>query len=270
MIRLHAALLFLPLVAACSSTGEPEQNFELEALPLLGSLDLAYEGSLSSRGLPRSAMTLAVGREGEMVAVHCEIFATSRESVAALFGDEGVYLRAVRVELEAVEELRDAFHSRGLGRRIQRSQMRLGRGGGGNLVVSDQVAYVGAFELRSLGTSSIGDPSVAYAQDGFMLELHSADGEVGTPCELEIDLHFVDLMSPLSETTAKLPGAAQQVTIQTPVFTSQHVHVEATFQEDTAVVVGPIPGSEGEEPLMVLLRLELEPVKGEELEAGVQ
>jgi hypothetical protein len=257
MPRLSASLLLCFLFTACVGTSESGLHFDLEPLHSLENVDLAYEGSLSSRGLPTSTVTLAVGGEGERVAMHCEIFATSTETVAALHAEEGVQLRAVRVEIEALEALREALLSKGLGRRAMSSEVHLGRGGDGYIAVTDEVAYVGSFELRNIGTSSIGDPSVGYAQDGFLLELRSEDGEPGTPCKLEIDLHFAELMRPLAETRAKLPGSPQEVTIQMPVFTLQKLHVAIEFVEDTALLVGPIPGMDGDEPLMVLLGLEL-------------
>lgn len=261
MIDVRPALLFCALLASCGTTSTSQQTFELEPLQSLESLDLAYEGTLSSEGLPPSELSFVVGREGEVITVRCEIFAATREAAAELFGDVGFALRAEKVDMETAARLREALEAGPRGQRVQESRMALGRGGSSHLIVADQFAYVDSFALRTLGSTSIGDPQVSYARDGFLLELATDDGEAGTPCQLQVDMHFSELMHPISETTARLPGAAGEVTIQTPVFTTQSVALEAEFLEDSALVVGPIPAFGGNDALIVLLRLEHDPLE---------
>jgi len=251
------------LAVSCSSSSE-WQRYDVEPLESLGPLEFSYAGEISSTGLPEPAEFPSRTDEpagDDHIEVRVRLLTLDREAAVALLGPEGAAMQARRVQRSEGEDLFGILDTIPMLEERYTHELSLPRGGRSDAMISNVVSYVESFELQVAGNHSIADPRIGTARDGMLLTVTTADGEVGTPGEYELALHLCELQRPIAEIDSRLPGISDSITVQTPVFTSQSLHVRASTSTDESCLLGPIPSHEDDRVMLVLVTADVVPAE---------
>lgn len=256
------SLLSIPLfgLISCNSIGT-ERHLEIEPLESFENIELAYDGAVSSRGLPGIPLLENDQLDGEVVQIECQVFEIDRDSAAQVIGPEQFYLRADRVDRDAAQRLFDELGAEGAHDLALNPILSLHRGGQGHITVTNQTAYVESFEIRTQGAATIGDPVIGVAHDGLLMEIEAKPGEFGSPLEFHFQLSMAQLQRPIQETTSRMPGLHIPMTIQTPIYATQRIGLDTTLGSSEALLVGPLPAFDGDRPLLILITAEPQPLQ---------
>ena len=191
--------------------------------------------------------------DAESVLYHCRIYEIDKDSLSELFGSPQGWLRADRVDRARAEALFSELGARLYQNPFLSPKLTLRRGDRGYITVSNEVAFIESFELRPTGHTTLGDPKVGVARDGFGVEIESSEGDAQAPCEFNFRLSLAQLQRPIQEATSRLPGLHTPMTVQTPIFATQQVELKTELREQDALLVGPIPAFEGDRSLLVMV-----------------
>jgi len=269
----------LLLIAACATP-----TVELAPLEVRGSFPVDYSARLSREGLQRpgpepvaplklilppgvedpsggapspeeaTARGAEEGQEADgMVDSHFRLVEVSNAHTEQLlpqreYGQLGWYLAE-----ESSRRLLADLESEHLEASILTSPRLLTRSGdSGSIEVLDQFAFVEGFQLRFDGIGLLADPVVGSANEGLALTAtvtSTPEGEL----DIALELQLVGADKPLPQAQVRVPGAAQDVTVQLPLFTHQSARAEATAQAGDSLLLGPIPSITPERSLFLLL-----------------
>ncbi len=252
-MRTVLVALLLPL-AACASSSETRFS-ELEPIISLETIDLAYKGDISRKGLPvlpQGTYDNEATDKGQ-VDVRVQIFEIESKALQQLMAPKGIWMRAERVLHGAAQgTLAELCRSKDA-KLVQSPRLSLTRGNRSNLAAYNSFSYVDSFDLKPLGSETIADPIVKHGRDGLCLEITPAlDDEQGM-CSVAVQLTVSSLQRPIPATTGKVPGTDTKIEIQTPMFATQGLNFEVTLGTGEGLLIGPLAPMEGTRPLMILL-----------------
>ncbi len=252
------------LLAASCSSDRGWQRYDVEPIESLGPLEFDYAGEISSTGLPEPAEFPSKTDDvagADSIEVRVKLLTLEREAAVALLGPEGAAMQARRVQRSAGEGLLGTLETIPILEQRYTHELRLPRGGRAEAMSSNVVSFVESFELQVMGNHSIADPRIGTVRDGMLLTVTTDEGEVGAPGEYELALHLCELQRPIAETDSRLPGISTSITVQTPVFTSQSLHVRASTSTNESCLLGPIPSHEDGRVLLVLVTADVVPTE---------
>lgn len=279
-ITTRALSCCLLLLSACCARGP----IVVDPLEPRGSFPVEYSASLSREGLQRSSpkptppveLVLPPGVEDPSRA------ASSPEEAAAPSGEEGQeadgmvdsQLQLLEVSNTLVAQLLPErehdqlgwYLAEESGRRlladleawsfeasvITSPRLLTRSGESGSLEILEQFAFVESFQLRHDGLGLIADPVVGAASEGLALTVRGTSAPEGA-LDITLELQLVGADKPLPQAQVRVPGAAEAVTVQLPLFTHQSARAEATAQAGDSLLLGPLPSITPERSLFLLL-----------------
>ena len=229
----------LATLAACATTRAPIVGPLEDASPVPVHYGSRLSGAAGSVGLdaPRENAAAGETRSGALVQVHCRLVEMDRADAVAMLG-EG--LRGLRTTRAAAGSAIESLESGGAWT-VVAPMLVLFDGGRGDLQVVDTSAFVEAFEVTESAEGSIGDPVIGTVAEGVSIEAGTSVIGDGDSVHLELRLRACDLLDPIGETSARLPGTDAAVTVQQPLCFVQDVTTTADLGPDEALVIGGLP-----------------------------
>lgn len=218
-MKVLAIIAALALLAGCASRpatieAEPEPSFKVAYSGGIG--DVAqdvlneppqYTGPASTEGTP-------------IVRIEARILRLSAGAAEALLGKYAGTVGALALESDAADELLQRVRERNDCSLVSAPVLSVFEGQVGTISVSNDVAYISGYELRSEAPHTrIADPVVSVVQDGILLGVTAA-AKVGG-WQLELDLSVTELMRPIGRRTIQVFG--QPMTVQVPVLMTQRI-----------------------------------------------
>lgn len=255
-------------VSLCAACAAPRGAPELDLVPLepRGAFPVEYSARLSSVGLARDVAVDPQARERmrraaarrprvSQVEVSCRILELDRTTALAVVDTDAGWLRASLVERAAARSAFDELGRAAGASLLAAPAILLCDGTSGTITLVDDRAFVESFGMQATGEALAGfiaDPVVAVARSGLMLEVaveRAGDGRT----ELDLTLRTAELQEPLQEASGTLPGTADAVTLQIPIFSSQTVGTRALVGAGEALLIGPIPARAPGRALLLLV-----------------
>jgi hypothetical protein len=237
MNRIPTLLVLVPLTA-CAATGAPIVQPLKDAKPVEVHYGSRLSGAAGTPALDAPPQVAAdETRSAALVQLSCKLIEMDRADAAALLG-EG--LRGARTSRGAAAGAIASLESAGA-KSVVAPMLVLFDGGRGDLQVVTTSAFVEAFEITESGDSSIGDPVIGSVSEGVSIEAGTSVIGDGSAVRLELRLRACDVLEPIRETSARLPGCDTAVTVQLPLCFVQDVSASADLGPDEALVIGGLP-----------------------------
>ncbi|MFT7484612.1 MAG: hypothetical protein ACI9F9_000452 [Candidatus Paceibacteria bacterium] len=257
-MRILLASLLVPLAACAAPSGSFHQS--IESLSSLESIELTYEGAISSEGLPAAVWDGAdVDRTGPTVDFQVSLFEVDRDVLPAIWEGGESWTRADRVKRTGATELLDELVANEKAAVFSNPRILIHRGTMSNMVISNSISFVNSFSIKTMGGTTIADPEIEIKRDGILVEVSSAKGSSMEQCEIHLKLSLAKLQRPIPETVGLIPGTTNNVTVQTPIFCTQQIELSTLLGSDDALLVGPLAPFKGERAIVVLLTADLFP-----------
>lgn len=242
------------LLSACASQPAPV----LEVVHDLA-IEVSYAGEVGTGNLPQPT-TLPASAESDpgakraTVQVNTKLFRLSAEAADALLGEGAGTVAASSLTDVEVKEWLDAFKGRKDAEVIASPIVQMWDGARSNIVISNQVSYISAFELAGSGTQRIADPVVSTMTEGLMLEVHATSTDGGM--NLDLKLTMAELQRPIATQNVKVFGSS--MTVQTPVSFTQSLTAQGTCAEGHSLMLTGMVGHDGEVIVVIVQAQEVE------------
>ncbi len=231
----------LPLLAflccACAST----PVLDLAPLPEGRAVAVQYASRLAPHvaappGPSGADPVAAEPTDGTQVRIGCRLYAIDAASAPLTSAGDAVFGRVL--ERAAFERTLEGWMAAGAATTVSRPSLVLPSGRGATLSVLTQIAYVAAFDVKPVHSARIADPNVATVDDGFVIDVRARAGEPSAPIDLDVALRQTELVMPLLEGDARLPGTRQSVTIQVPIALRQDLAAQVALGAGDVLVLG--------------------------------
>lgn len=253
-------LLFIGVLAcltACSSTGLSTQ----EAPRCLESLEMTYSGAISREGLPEgTSFEPPSTTSSRMVDVRVQVFAVEERALGLIMSGGNLWLRADRLERAEVDPIMAKLLDAGCAERTINARVKFWPGGQAYISAYETIRYVDSLSPQVPGNSTVGDPPISHARDGFMMEISAPEDppeaeEQPRSSAIHVRLCMAELQRPIQTQEGTLPGSGGPVSLQVPVISTQEIGLDATLDTSDVILVGPLPGFSGEDPMLVFISL---------------
>jgi hypothetical protein len=250
---LRPALVLPLLFAACASTARaPETPLEnLRDVAVRYRAELAPQaGEVPRPGVPGEPAGIDAARadapaDAPTIELTCRLVRFERRLERELFPDVEAPAFGRVVPRAAAQAAEARWRREGRVDLLTAPVLGLRDGGNGSLSVSSQTAFVRGFDLVLAGASMIGDPNVAVAKEGFLLEGRARLAANGTRVALELALCNTELVRPFTERVVHLPGTKTPVALQIPIGFEQELAADAELGADEVLVLGGLVDREG-------------------------
>jgi hypothetical protein len=135
--------------------------------------------------------------------------------------------------------------------------LRVRDGGAASIATTKDRAFVSGFDIARAGDGIFGDPRVETTQEGTSLavraRLDAGQDADARKVVLDVMLEQTELVQPIQEALVRVPGASVDVVVQTPLALRQTLAASAELADDEVLVLGGIPGHDGEHDLFVVV-----------------
>ena len=271
-IKRIPALACSLLAVACAAPGDHE---DAQPLRPLASFPVVYTARLSTSALPDpgdawddgpSASEEAGRAEGERAQIDfaCWVLEMEQQDAGAVLGLDEPRRKGSVVERAEVERFVGLVHE---GRipacLLSCPRLLLLEDQRGTMLTIDQRAFVAGFDVSCEPGDSeviIADPVISTTREGLLLDVVAIRTREATGVLLDLALHFADLVEPLRDARAVLPGTSAPLTVQLPLYLTQTLRLRTTVAPDQALVLGPLPALRaGHSMLVIFTARALEP-----------
>jgi hypothetical protein len=243
--------LFL-LLAGCSSL---ERDSARDLFPLEARAEHAVDYRASLRGSlpPDSPVDSRVPKSERMVEVNLALVELDGRAARRVLGSERIEPSARTVSQEEAQALLDHLRLSGRTSLLLSPRMILRDGVAGTMTVANEVSYVADFEIEIRGEEAVADLVVEVCQDGVRVLARGDLDEEGERIDLEFALTWNDLVRPIPSVASHLPGAAEPVSIETPLVRAQRIATRAPLATDECLVLSCNSWDDPERPVLAFV-----------------
>lgn len=244
MCKFAAALAVGALLACGCATQQKSAAVKLEVLP---EFELDYRGEIGDAVDITKDMPEYTPTEGEpewACNIEVRVLRGSRAQAEALFGDS-----VHRVGAWSVADAEISLAGLGGMTVVTAPRLSVFERQQGTISITNQVAYISAFQIRSSDATRVADPVVDVLNSGLVLSLRASGGSE-THMRLELDLTMSEVVRPMETQEVQVFGAP--MTIQLPVMYTQRLKAQGEVSESRTLVLTGMVEEKGEVSVLLV------------------
>lgn len=244
MYKFAAVLAVVSVLACGCATQQKSAAVKLEVLP---EFELDYRGEIGdavdiTKDMPE--YTPAEGEPEWVYNIEVRLLRGSLANAEALFGDS-----VHRVGAWSVDDGEISDAGPGGMTVVSAPRLSIFERQQGTISITNQVAYISAFQIRSAEATRVADPVVDVLNTGIVLSLKASGGSK-THMRLELDLTMSAVVRPMETQEVQVFGAP--MTIQLPVMYTQRLKAQGEVSESRTLVLTGMIEEEGEVSVLLI------------------
>jgi len=256
MRRFRALSLSFTLIAACqSATHAPELEplGVVESLPVEYESRVAYAGGLAALEEPWDGSEPALPG-GATFDVLVDLVSLPAAAAERLIAGNATGLGGWRVGRAAAEAQLAALVESGTAESVSDSRLGIFADRTSYVAVSNQIAFISAFEVEKSAAVLIADPVVDVLQDGIVARVRVSPVAESALLELDVTLAMTDVEHPIQNAEVRIPGSKTPVTLQLPIACRQELRSSFVLASDECAVLSGLATTDPERRLLAFVR----------------